>query len=263
MSDSSSPGRILIVDDDPIVAASIAQCLTCAGYNVAAANGGDQALELIRALLQTAEVPAAFCGDDCGYGHAGHRRSGADQTDRGGTPTIVPIVISGYASIERAVAAVKQGAMDVLTKPLADEELRLAVSRAVQQHLLRRENASLRESVSRLSGMQGMVGHDTRMERIFELVETIARCSEFQLRGLTEQLASMSEGVALPATLAESGHARSLDEMMKECERSILTSALTENDWNRQKTADLLKINRATLYKKINSLGIRDRTSTG
>jgi DNA-binding NtrC family response regulator len=47
-----------------------------------------------------------------------------------------------------------------------------------------------------------------------------------------------------------------LEEAMKEPERRILLRALTANKWNRQQTADDLKINRTTLYKKMKALGI-------
>ena len=58
-------------------------------------------------------------------------------------PQTVVIVITGYGTIESAVKAIKQGAYDYLTKPIIDDELRLAVERAIKQQSLMSENESL------------------------------------------------------------------------------------------------------------------------
>ena len=58
-------------------------------------------------------------------------------------PDLVPIVITGYGTIETAVQSIRLGAIDYLTKPIVDDELRLAVEKAVSQHaLISRERPS-------------------------------------------------------------------------------------------------------------------------
>ena len=61
-------------------------------------------------------------------------------------PQTVVIVITGYGTIESAVQAIKQGAYDYLTKPIIDDELRLAIERALKQQSLMSENITLRTS---------------------------------------------------------------------------------------------------------------------
>jgi two-component system response regulator AtoC len=169
----STPGRVLVVDDDLIVAQSIAACLEQAGHDVVIANDGREALAEIASARQSDEARsiAVMITDMAMPGMDGLELI---QQVLAESSTIVPVAISGYATIERAVAAVKHGAMDVLTKPMADEELRLTVAKAMQQHALRQENAQLRRTVDRLSGLDGIVGADLRMSKIFELIESVA-----------------------------------------------------------------------------------------
>ncbi len=59
-------------------------------------------------------------------------------------PQTVAIVITGYGTIESAVTSIKRGAHDYLTKPIIDDELRMAVARAINQQSLMSENERLR-----------------------------------------------------------------------------------------------------------------------
>jgi DNA-binding NtrC family response regulator len=82
--------------------------------------------------------------------------------------------MTGYGTIESAVEAIKLGAYDYLTKPINDDELRLCVERCLTQQALVRENRALREQLDRRFGLAGVVGHDYRMLKVFDLVESVA-----------------------------------------------------------------------------------------
>jgi len=84
------------------------------------------------------------------------------------------LVVTGYATPDTAVQAVRAGAFDLLTKPLIDEELTLAIQRAVAQSEISRENELLRQQLDRRSGLENILSHDYRMLKIFDVVDSVA-----------------------------------------------------------------------------------------
>jgi len=84
------------------------------------------------------------------------------------------IIITGYGTIDSAVRAIKQGAYDYLTKPIVDDELRLAVERALKQRALIAENDRLRQQLQHKYSLENVLSQDYKMARIFELIEAIA-----------------------------------------------------------------------------------------
>ena len=87
----------------------------------------------------------------------------------------VPLVmVTGHASIEHAVAAIKAGAVDYITKPVRPQQLELAVAQALEFTRLKRENAVLREEVSQFRSSRAIIGESTSLKRILETVNTVA-----------------------------------------------------------------------------------------
>jgi DNA-binding NtrC family response regulator len=165
--------RILIVDDDPIVAESLADFLSREGYATTTACDGREALTI---LDDTAENNV---GTDFGILIADMNMPRCDGMEllkevRTRHESVVPIVVTGFGKIDSAVEAVKLGAVDYLTKPVVDDELRLAVNKAVNQHTLVHENKSLKSQLSERFGMGNLVGHDYRMQKVYDLVEAVA-----------------------------------------------------------------------------------------
>ena len=171
-----TPVRVLIVDDDPIVAESLAEFLASEGYATATAGDGSEAISILDA------TPAS-------HGPEGSAGVGLVVTDinmprcdgmelikqiRKKHPSIAVIVITGFGKIETAVEAIKLGAVDYLTKPVVDHELRIAVSKAVQQHTLLAENQSLKDQLTERFGMDNIVGADYRMQKVYDLIEAVA-----------------------------------------------------------------------------------------
>jgi DNA-binding NtrC family response regulator len=173
---ADTPFNILIVDDDAVVAESIAEFLRRDGYHVNVEHSGEAALrELDDAVHGHAHRPA----EPYAVMIADMRLPGMTGLDlirkaRDHDSAIMPIAITGFGTIEDAVATVKYGAIDYLTKPLIEEELRLSVERAVQQHKLVAENSSLRRQLNERYALEQIVGQDDRMRRIFDIVHAVA-----------------------------------------------------------------------------------------
>ncbi|MEX0654840.1 MAG: sigma-54 dependent transcriptional regulator [Phycisphaeraceae bacterium] len=163
--------RILIVDDDPIVAESLADFLREQGYDLVTAHDPREAFALLGEPAEHAGGVGIVVLDLDMPGSDGMT---ALRTLREKHPGVVPIAITDFGKIESAVEAIKLGAADYLTKPIVDDELRLAVSRAEKQHVLVAENQTLRSTLSERFGLANLVGADYRMQKVYDLIEAVA-----------------------------------------------------------------------------------------
>jgi DNA-binding NtrC family response regulator len=84
------------------------------------------------------------------------------------------VLITGYGDPDAAVEAVRAGAADYLTKPLIGDELLLAIERVFNQQHLVEENNQLRKELDKHYSMDNIVGQDSGMQRVFEMVESVA-----------------------------------------------------------------------------------------
>ncbi len=87
----------------------------------------------------------------------------------------VPVImLTGHASIEHAVTAIKAGAVDYITKPVRPQQLELAVDQALEYVRLKRENEALRREVSAIRSERQIVGESPAMRRLLQTVKTAA-----------------------------------------------------------------------------------------
>mgnify|MGYP000483231479 CR=1 FL=1 len=163
--------RVLVVDDDPIVGESLAEFLRAEGYEVATAVEGAEALALLSegernerpyaiALLDVA-LPGTGGMDILREIAKSHRETAA-------------VMMTGFGTVEVAVGALRLGAVDFLTKPMSDAELRRALDRASRHQAILAENRALRKRLEGRVGLDRIVGRDHRMQRIYELIEAVA-----------------------------------------------------------------------------------------
>ena len=158
--------KILVVDDDPIILDSLCEYLRVEGYESAGAADGATALGLLEQggfslVLSDVNIP-----DSDGFDLL--------RIIKKRFPEVGVILVTGYGSISRAVEAIKLGAYDYLTKPIIDDELRMVIDRALNQHSLLRENIALHRQLDRLYSLDAVVGQDHKMQRVFDLIEAVA-----------------------------------------------------------------------------------------
>ncbi len=184
---SDTPVRVLVADDDPIVAESLAEFLQTEGYEAITAIDGEEAL---RALSEASKPkPSSGHADTSEPRAVGPRPIAAvicdismPRLDGLATlrriakeyPTTAVIILTGYGTIDTAVEAVRLGAVDYLTKPVIDRELRIALERAIRQHTLLAENHALKTQLDDRFGLENIVGSDHRMVKTFDLIQAVA-----------------------------------------------------------------------------------------
>ncbi len=157
---------ILVVDDDRIILDSLREFLSLEGFR----TDGTETLKSALAKLQEENYSLVITDVNLPDG------DGLELLDivRKEYPQTVVIVITGYGTIESAVKAIKLGAYDYLTKPIIDDELRLAVERAIKQQSLMSENENLRLQLEQKYRLENIISHNYKMAKIFDLVEAVA-----------------------------------------------------------------------------------------
>ncbi len=157
--------NILVIDDDKIILDSLTEFLSLEGFVV----NGVETVQAAGAQLQKHRYCLAIVDINLPDG------DGLELLARIGRqyPQTVVIVITGYGTIENAVKAIKLGAYDYLTKPIIDDELRLAVERAVKQQSLISENERLRLQLEQKYKLENIISQNYRMAKIFDLVEAV------------------------------------------------------------------------------------------
>lgn len=160
------PKNILVVDDDQIILDSLCEFLRLEGYAVTGARNIKQAIAELRKQAFTLVVTDVNMPDGDGFELLEIVKKNYPQT--------VVIVITGYGTIESAVQAIKQGAYDYLTKPVIDDELRLAVERAIRQQSLMSENITLRSQLENKYNFDNIISQDYKMAKIFDVIGAVA-----------------------------------------------------------------------------------------
>jgi DNA-binding NtrC family response regulator len=159
-------GKLLLVDDDRLVLDSMADWLRQQGYELAAAAGREAAI----AQLNERSFDLVLCdvrlADGDGFEVLAHCKKNC--------PGTAVVLITGYATVETGIEALRAGAFDLLTKPLIDDELSMAIDRALTQREMIAENQKLKAQLDLRFGLENIVGHDHRMQRVFDMVDRIA-----------------------------------------------------------------------------------------
>ncbi len=161
----STLGKLLIVDDELSVRDSLGKWFREEGYDVTTLeNAGDALTQLATQRWDVALVDIKMHGTD---GIELQRRM--HEID----PELLVIIMTGYASVETAVAALKNGAYDYVTKPLDPDEIAHLVKKALTHKRTAQENVLLRETVAEVARPEDMVGQSGPMRKVFEAVETV------------------------------------------------------------------------------------------
>jgi len=157
---------LLVVDDDRIILDSLCELLTFEGYTATAVESFKDAAATLQTQPFSLVIADVNMPDGDGFELLSLIRKNYSQT--------VVIIITGYGTIESAVEAIKMGAYDYLTKPIADDDLLLAVQRALRQQSLLNENRNLRSQLEQKYTLNNVISQDYKMAKIFDLVEAVA-----------------------------------------------------------------------------------------
>ena len=157
---------LLLVDDDPLVLDSMSGWLREQGYQVVEAAGASTAIASMEAGHVDLVVADIQLEDGDGFQVLQHCRKTAPETS--------VILMTGYATVETGIDALRAGAFDLLTKPLLDEELSLAIDRALSQRKVIQENRNLKQQLDERFGKENIVGQDPRMRKVFEAIDSVA-----------------------------------------------------------------------------------------
>ena len=158
-------GKLLIVDDELSVRDSLGKWFREEGYEVGTAESASDALtRMAENKWDLALVDIKMRGTD---GIELQRR--LHELD----PDLLVIIMTGYASVETAVTALKNGAYDYVSKPLDPDEIAHLVKKAFAHRRAEQENVRLRETVAEVTRPGELVGQSPAMRKVFEAIETV------------------------------------------------------------------------------------------
>jgi DNA-binding NtrC family response regulator len=157
--------RVLVVDEET-VAHLAANALTKAGFETEACSNGNSALATVETggadvVVCSVQMPGVNSMDLLRRMHA--RR-----------PDVPVVMLAGDPSVNAAVAAMRQGAFDYVTKPFDDEALAAIVERALEMGCLKRENHRLREQLVVVSSAAGFVAESPCSKQLVAMVRQVA-----------------------------------------------------------------------------------------
>ncbi|MGE5849965.1 MAG: sigma-54-dependent transcriptional regulator [Candidatus Methylomirabilota bacterium] len=158
--------RILVADDEDASRKGLKALLSKAGYDVQEAADGQEALEKAAAFRPTVVVTDLVMPrlDGLELLTALHQE----------LPFATVIILTGHGTVETAVAAMKQGAYDYLTKPVDIPRLKILIEKALEKGETLREVSLLRRRVQEVWGSGNLVGKSRAMQEVYRLIDLAA-----------------------------------------------------------------------------------------
>ncbi len=158
--------HVLVVDDDPALREILQEALMRENYTVFTAEDGAGAIQAVKETVVHIVIADYQLPDIDGI-EVIDRLSKLDAK-------IIPIVMTGFGTIETAVRAMKSGAFDFITKPFDLETVAVVVRKAAEFHRLRQENHLLRRAVRDQYRLEQLVGVSEPMQQVLEFVQKVA-----------------------------------------------------------------------------------------
>jgi DNA-binding NtrC family response regulator len=161
-----SDPRILFVDDDRDILAMVEQYLTIKGYDVITVDNGIEAVGLVKEksidIVFTDYKMPEFNGLELLVAIKKYR------------PQTEVIIVTGYASMESAIQAMKFGSYDYLQKPFKLDHLRLIIDRIVEEKKIKNKIQLIRKSARERHQYGDLVGFCPKMREIYEVIDTLS-----------------------------------------------------------------------------------------
>ncbi len=162
----ASQGRLLIVDDEKVALKNLEHVMKKEGYEVTATQSGAHALAFLE--KQPFDVVLTDLRMEKVDGMQILRKC------REACPDTEVVLITGYATLESAVEAMKHGAFYYIAKPFRLDEVRKVTAEAMEKTRLKRENRSLREQVESFQGKVRIITQDLKVQRLLEMARQVA-----------------------------------------------------------------------------------------
>jgi DNA-binding NtrC family response regulator len=158
--------NVLLIDDDRRLLESMRDWLTSVGFVVKTCPSAKQAPK----ILKERQFDLILCDlrfdDGDGFEILRFCKKSCPKTPF--------LMMTGYGGPDAAAEAIAAGAFDLLTKPIIDQELMIAMRRALDQQKVTDENERLKAALDRRFGMESVLSHDIRMQQIFETIDSVA-----------------------------------------------------------------------------------------
>jgi two-component system response regulator PilR (NtrC family) len=158
--------RILIVDDEPSMREFLEIFFRREGFDVTTAGDVDGAL----LCLENDEIDVVVSDMQMGEKTGLDLLHGAREV----SPETVVIMITAFASTDSAIAAMKEGAYDYITKPFKVDQIRVVVEKALEKKLLSMENRRLKTELRTQVRHRNLIGNSEPMQRVYELIGQVA-----------------------------------------------------------------------------------------
>src|SRR6187402_1697077 len=161
-----SQRTILVVEDEELMRSILRRLLEGSGYEVVTADSAEAAL-------------SAFAENEISATLTDIKMSGMDGIElldrlKAIDPEALVVVMTAYSSVDSAVAALRKGAYDYVTKPFVNEDLLQRIRNGVRNRTLFAENRALRRELNRQYNFPEIIGTSQQMQRVFELVTKVA-----------------------------------------------------------------------------------------
>ena len=162
-----SKAKVLIVDDEQAAREGLSEIVTAWGYETKTASDGAEALKLATEFIPAAVITDIFMPKLDGFSLLAHMREELPET--------AVILLTGQASVEAAVRAVKEeGAFYYFEKPINTRQLSVVLQRAIEQSAAQRENAQLRRQLREYGVFGKLVGASQSMRQVYTTIEQVA-----------------------------------------------------------------------------------------
>jgi DNA-binding NtrC family response regulator len=164
--DEEQRPHILVIDDEAIALSNMSHVLVKEGYDVTTCKDGESGLQALRhtrfdLILTDLHMPGIDGMDVLQHVHVT-------------TPEIPVIMITGHATLDSAVKAMKRGAYHYIAKPFRLNEAREIVKSALEFGRMKKENRELRQTIETLSNQTTMITQDLAVQRLLETARQIA-----------------------------------------------------------------------------------------
>ena len=158
--------KILLVDDDKHLLESMGAWLADQGFQVSLASDGESARQRLNETTFDLALLDVRIGHDDGFELLAECKKHH--------PNVVVVLMTGYATVDTGIEAIRAGAFDLVTKPLIDDEILICFDRALSQQKVIEENEQLKTQLDKRFGRHSIIGNDHRMQKTFDMVDNIA-----------------------------------------------------------------------------------------